>query len=638
MSKEAKRFGEFLKKQREEKNVERDALGEGIFLPNLMGKVERGERYPDKPVRDRLLARLGESGYDYECFLQWEEYEDWEARRNILDSLDDLELDKAEQLLMQYEEKHGSKNPVSRQFLLTMWVQWMELKGISKEECSKVLEEAVKLTIPAIDTKPLSQLVLSMQELNLALEYHSYKYWDTLPEYCRQMLEYLDKGNFDPENKAMQGAKLALCYCNSIVWESEKNPGVLEQLQRVERTLEICTDGIEKLRDKSKIYYAWELMQKKEQYLRWLLEHESLLSETQIEQYESELEQTREFYEVIDSLYERFRVPKKTNRFTCFYREHEVYCLNDVIRARRRMLGITAEELDHQLLCGKRTLIRLEARETKVQLTVARNLFSYLKLSPELHRAQIITDSQEALRVEEKFRWAYNQRDYETAEQLLQQLKTMIPLTELINRQYIFYSEKRLAYGKGELSKEEFIQYAKEALELTIPMEIVMDEIKDRKLPNGRFWVGEKYLTNMEVTILKNIANENGNDVENEYWEVLKEYFEWLEKKCTLPPILGMYGFVMTSVASWMGNMSRYGEANAINEKIMRELLRTRSFSYAHRNMYCLLWNDRKQKSLPMEKEDLKWRQGLMECLAVDVFCKDKWRATKMRKRLGLDE
>lgn len=634
MSQEAKRFGEFLKKQREEKNVERDALGEGLYTSNLMGKLERGERYPDKPVRDRLLARLGESGYDYECFLQPEEYEDWEARRDILDCLDDLKLDKAEELLVKYEEKYGSENPVSRQFALIMRVQWMELLGAPKEERSVLLEEAVKLTIPEIDTKPLSQLVLSIQELNLALEYYSYKYPETLQEYCVQMKEYVAKEKFDKEHKAMFLAKIALCYCNSKLWNGDLFLGALEQLQWVQDALKVCTDGIESLRDKSKIYYAWELLQKKEQYLLWLLEHEELFSEKQVEQYEAELAQTREFYEVIDRLYERFRVPKKTNSFTCFYREHEVYCLNDVIRARRRMLGITAEEIEKQLICGRRTLIRLEARETKVQLAVAQNLFSYLKLSPELHRAQIITDSQEALRVEEEYRWANNQRDYETAEHFLLQLKSMIPLTEKTNWQYLFFEEKMLDYDKGEISKEEFMQYAKEALELTIPLEIAMAEIKDRKLPNGKFWFGEKYLTNMEVTILKNVAKEKGTNVENEYWEVLKEYFEWLEKKTTLSPILGMYGFVMSSVASWMGNMGRYEESSALNEKIMRELLWTRSFSYVHQNMYDLLWNDRKQKGLPMNKENPEWRKGLLECLTVDIFCKDEWRIVWTKERL----
>ena len=117
MSLEAEQFGAFLKLHREQRNIERDRLGEGIYRDNAMGKIERGERYPDKPTRDRLLARTGESGYEYECFLLPEEYEDWRERQQLLDSLDDLELEKAEQLLSQYEKKHDKAEKVQQQFL-----------------------------------------------------------------------------------------------------------------------------------------------------------------------------------------------------------------------------------------------------------------------------------------------------------------------------------------------------------------------------------------------------------------------------------------------------------------------------------------------------------------------------------------
>ena len=263
-------------------------------------------------------------------------------------------------------------------------------------------------------------------------------------------------------------------------------------------------------------------------------------------------------------------------------------------------------------------------------------MFAYLKLPFGLQRAQIVTDSQKAIRLEKEFRWIHDQREYEKAELLLCQLEQKIPMSEAINQQYILFHKWQLAYGKGEISKEAFIRVAGEALEITVPLSVAMAEIKDRKLANGRVWIGEKYLTNTEVTILVNIAFEQGNSTENVYWEVLKEYFSWLEKKCTLAPILGMYGFVMTAVASWLGNLGRYEESNAISDKIMRELLRKRSFGYFQRNMYILLWNDRKQKGLPMEKEDPEWRQGLLDCLAVDNYCKDEWKAANIKQRLGI--
>lgn len=636
MSLEAKSYGDFLKKQRQQRNVEREALGEGIFQSNMLGKIERGERYPNKLIRDRLLARLGESGYDYECFLQSDEYEEWEERRDIIDSLDNHELDRADGLLVQYERKHGRKNKISLQFLLTMRVQWMELKAVSREERSRILEEAVKLTIPEIDTKPVAKLVLSVQELNLMLEYEAYRHPDNMQFLCLQLLQYLEEGNFDLESKAILGAKIALYYCKEEILAEENSRGILEKLQKIEQKLDICIDGIEKLRDHQKLYFAWDLLQRKEQYLSWLLKNRVLFSEEKGKKYEMELEQTREFYRVIDDLYERYQIPKKTNVFTCFYREHEIYCLNEVIRARRRMLGVTAEELEEKLICGKSTLKRLEANKTTVQMAIVQNLFSYLNLSPEMHRAQIITENQEAVRLEEQYRWLQNQKDYAQAEVLLQRLKAIIPMAENINRQYIHYDEKLFAYRKGELNKEQFIQHAVTILEYTIPLEAVMEKIKDKKHSNGRVWTGEKYLTNMEVTILKNIANEYGNDTKNVYWEILKEYFEWLEKKCTLAPILGMYGFVMTSVASWLGNIGKFEESNALNKKILRETLRTRSLGYVHRNMYGLLWNDRKQKGLPMEKDDPEWRRGLLDCFTIDKYCKDELRAKNIKKRLEM--
>lgn len=631
---EAKIYGEFLEKQREQKKIERDVFGRGIFTPSSMSKVERGERYPDKQTRDRLLARLGESGYDYENFLQPDEYADWEERRNILDSLDDLKLEVAAQLLEQYEKKKSTKERVAKQFLLTMRVQWMELKGVPKEERFRVLEQAVKLTIPTIDKTPVAELVLSIQELNLVLEYGAYKWPERLQELCLELLQYLDRNAFDQESKAMLGAKLALYYCNAEDLEREKEPKA--RLQRLEQALSICTNGIEALRDHQKIYFAWELLQKKGQYISQLLKYNVVFFEKQVEEYQKELEQTREFYQLIDGLYGKYQIPKETNSFTCFYREHEIYCINDVIRARRRMLGISREELEKALLCGKSTLKRLESNTTNVQMEIAQGLFDRFCLSTEMHRAQIVTDSQEALRVEEEFRWEYNQRNYKKAEELLNKLRTLIPMTRRINRQYIFYEEKVLAYDKGEISKEEYLQYAKEALEMTIPLPAAMAEIREERTRNGKVWPPEKYLTNMEVTILKNVANSYGSTEENAYWEVLKEYFGWLEKKCTLAPILGMYGFVMTSVASWLGDMERYEESNAINEKILREVLRTRSLSHAHRNMYGLLWNEGKQKGLPMNAEDPEWRMKLQDLLTIDIYCRDKLRERNVRKKLNM--
>ena len=634
MSLESVKYGKFLQSQREQGKIERDTLGEGLYSLNTIGKIERGERYPDKLMRDRLLSRIGESGFDYENYLTVEEYGEWEKRRDILDSLDNREFEKADCLLKEYAEQNETENKVSHQFFLAMRLQYLDLSGGCVEEKHQIIDKAVKLTVPAVDTKPIVQLVLSLQELNLVLQYITYKKQEVQEDLYRQLLEYIKFERFDTECRARLGSKIMLYYCRFLENDRAKEQGLFEKLRLTEYQLELCSQGIEWLRDRNKIYFAWELLILKKKYLDRMLEHGEWLSGETAERYEADLKQTKEFINLLEVLYDRYGIPRETNAFTCFYREYEVYCINDVIRARRRMFGITPEELEDAYICSKKTLKRLERREQKVQMEIAQNLFRRLHLSMEMQRAQIVTDSQEALRLEERYRWASSQREHEQSWDYLRRMKQLIPMEDVANQQYIFYAEKELLYMQGEISKEEYQQYLVEALEYTVPLQIAMAEIKDETLRNGRIRKGEKYLTNMEVTMLKNIAYLEGTKKVNTYWNILKEYFEWLENKCTLAPIIGMYGFVMSGVASCIGNDGEYEKSSKINRNILREELRIRSFSYVRSNLYALLWNDRKQKSLPMTKEDPEWKNGILLCLTVDVYCKDELRAKKMRERL----
>ncbi|MBO5176977.1 MAG: hypothetical protein J6C07_05935 [Lachnospiraceae bacterium] len=634
MSLESVHYGNFLKKQRELRNIGREVLGEGIYRDNTMGRIERGERYPNKLTRDRLLERLGESCYDYEHYLTPEEYAEWEIRRNILDALDNGDLEIAEKLLVQFEQEQDMTDRVVRQFLLTMRVQWMELCGVPEEQCLQTLEEAVKLTVPVMNIEQISHPVLAIQELNLMLEYSFHKETVNAEQFYSNLLQIVEQGYFDSLSKAMFGAKISLFYCRYRN-KNTKLQGLLEQWEWTQKSLEICSKGIEWLRNRNKCYYALELLEIKEQYLRWLLEHKALVSENTWVVYEEELKQTQEFYTLLDGLYEEYKVLKKTNSYTCFYREYEVYCINDVIQARRSMFGVSIETLEDELVCSKSTMKRLEAGKN-IQRANAQRLFERFHLSMEQTRAQLVTENQEVIRWEEEYRRAYDQRDFQKAVIILNKIKKLLDLKDLINRQYIDYSELSLRYCENEISKEYFIQTAKKILEYTVPYEVAIAEIKDVRLPNGRIRKVEKYLTNQEMTILYNIILLYGTSKENSLWNIMEEYFERLEKRCTLSPIIGMYGLVMSTVASYKGNMMQFKKSCEINRKIVLELLRTRNMSYLHGNMYDLLWNDRKQKGLPMVIEDPEWRNGLLRCLLVDNFCKDDWRASKIRKRLDL--
>lgn len=632
---EAEQFGKFLELQREKRSIDRDALGDGIYDESFMGKVVRGERYPDYMVRSRLLARLGESGYSYECFLQPEEYEDWLERQRILDSLDDMQPDYAAALLEQYEKKYGKRDVVSGQFVLVMRLQWMEILKAPEQKRFEVLEEAVSLTIPEVNRKPLYERALSVQELNLVLEYWHHSTPIDVEDRYMQLLEYVQLNRFDLLSRAMLGAKIVLYFCRQRNKCDPAEYGLADIKNKIENNLKFVNLVLDWLRDAHKLFFVMELLEQKESYLCWLLENRILLSAKQAEEYEKEQKQTREFYAVIGEQYELYDVSKHTNGYTCFYREWEIYCINDVIRTRRKMLGISATELEEEGYCSKRTLVLLENKKNNIHTSNARHLFERLNLSSALHRGRIVTDSQEILRWEEEYREALNQRRFNDAEALLENIKQSISMDIVINQQYVCIEEACLMYKQEKLNKEELIEQAKYALELTIPMEVAMAEMPPHTSKNGKKRQAEKYLTNMEVTILKNIATFTGMSKENTYWSILKDYFNFLDKQCTVAPILSMYGFVMTSYASCIGNEGRYEESSALNQKIMRDSLRAGSASYLSRNMYGLVWNERKQKGLPMVSEDPEWCQNVKKCLTIDIYCKNKQHGSIMRKRMG---
>ena len=149
-------------------------------------------------------------------------------------------------------------------------------------------------------------------------------------------------------------------------------------------------------------------------------------------------------------------------------------------------------------------------------------------MSTALHRAQIVTDKWEAVWLEKKHRQVMNQKKYDRAEVFLQQLQEMIPMEFRINQQYISYDKIYLAYKQNKISKEEFLISAEKCLEISLPLDAAMKEIKDVKLKNGCIKLGEKYLTNTETTIVMNMAEANGKKEKNRYYDVLWEYYKWI--------------------------------------------------------------------------------------------------------------
>ena len=631
-------FGNLILQERVMQNITQEELGEGLYTATLISKIERGEFCPNRLLRDRLLERLGETSYDYETYMEKVDYVEWNMQNRLLCTLESEQFYEAESLLQQYKEQYEEKCVVSKQFYLAMYLQWLERINENTEKKSEeyvsILEQAVKLTIPNIDQKSIQQLVLSPSELNLVLEYIPYEKPKKLKKRYEELFQYMEQKTFDLESRALIDSKLALYFCKYQLEQIEQRKQKKKEtiISLLQKALQVCTKGIESLRNHEKVYFAFELLEKKQKILASLLEEEWILSFAQIEQYKKEQEEAKTFFKVLNRLYETYHIPKKTNNYTIFYRRMELYCINDVIRARRKMFQIAPKQLED--ICSIRTIRRIENNTFDTQKYIVKQLFHRVHLSIELQHSLIVTKNKKAIHLEKSLRTTINQREYEKAKELVKQLKEMISMKQQINKQYIEYIEVCLAYETKEIEKEEFIQRAIAILEYTMPLKVALRPFGIIQYSNGRTQLEEKYFTNMEITIMYNVAQELKGKEKEQYFLILQQYFEKLEQKVGLPSILGMYGLVMSAIASDMGNQGNYEDSIEINKKMIQQSLQLRHLEYVEKNMYGLMWNEEKIKGLP-EKENHERILCMKDCITIDNYNKNKRRENWMRNRLN---
>ena len=104
-------------------------------------------------------------------------------------------------------------------------------------------------------------------------------------------------------------------------------------------------------------------------------------------------------------------------------------------------------------------------------MPVVSGLLARLGLPFEYQRMQIIADNYEAAVLFREVQTAANAYDTERVEKLLQRLVGLIPMENIHNRQEIKRSEAINHLSQGRITREEYVEQIKEALEYTVALE-----------------------------------------------------------------------------------------------------------------------------------------------------------------------
>ncbi len=614
-------FHTFLKAMRKGKNITLERLCRGICSVSMLGRIEAGERLPEKMIRDRFMERLGLPNDCFEDYLQPDEYALWQGRKALLLAVENGDCQKAESLITQYEqENRRQSNVVERQFYLVMKGLLMQYRNTPEDELRTLCENALRLTVPEAAYDKWEEQLLSLQEWNLLLDYirfggdigriegaeDAYAYQKAAYEL---MMEKLLDAVTDVYGRVKIFPKAVYYYVMAQMAQPQKD-------WECERLLRFCRQAVAMLRVTGRMHYLYELLGLKEKLLTASGEEKLFDSELQ------ELAEAREMKGVLVALYQKYKVPEKTQHCCYLYWQTDNESLGDVVRRRRRMLGLTQEQLCEGV-CGVKTLRRLEQNKTKAQMPVVRGLLARLGLPFEYQRMQIIADNYEAVVLFREMQKATNAHDVERVEKLLQRLEQLIPMENIHNRQETKRTEAINRFEQGKLKREEYVERIQEALEYTIAL---------KNIKNLR----EGYMTCNEIGCIYNIATCVDEKEAGMYFQPLWEMYRRYEEENDVEANISMYLFIMKGIASYLGNVGRYRESNEISDRAVEESLKSGRGHMLHDYIYNNCWNDMEcQKRGTGTETACSGQAELQACIVLSRFWQEKYYEEHYRKKMA---
>lgn len=604
-------FPTLVRKAREIQHITLEDLCKGICSFSMIGRIERGERYPDKELRDRILARLGVCSDGYENFLFQEDYLVWKRKQGIVNAIEKSNYETAENLLKYYDET-GETDKLGRQFSLVMKAQIMQKRHEDREQIARLCEEAVKLTVSDIDRRAVGELCLSVQELDMILEYERYCHPERLASRCEEILTYIKSDMFDIYSYVKIYPKVVY-YLYISTPEADRD---------WTRTLRLCNDGIEQLRTAGRMYYLWELLEIKKEGMTKLLNKvgDSKGAVTR-QTLENIIKTTADWLDALDFVHNLCGTHRKMESSCYLYQQKEAYCVSDVIRRRREMLGLTKKKLCEGV-CSEKTIGRLEANKTKPQIEVVRRLFEKMNLSGEYQRWQIVTDDVRAFPIYDELGRRINDREFEKVEELLNRLENYVSMENPINTQFKERIGVHLKLGQSKLTKEEACERFKIILEYTIPYQIAVKNI-------------EKYLTNAEILCLLKIAVYTDDSRRKQIFDILVDLCTQMENDDGISEHIALWESIMTNLASIYGSMGRYTESNRISINIIKESIFCYRMNTFVQNLYSIAWNNEecKKKNIPTE-EGYNPKDYLFKCLTLCQINKNVYKELTVKNKL----
>ncbi len=463
-------IGKIVNKLRKKADITKRALAFGICPEATISRLESGEQIPDVLTLEAIFSRLGKSVNKLEILFQNTDYADYCFYQNL-----EVELEQGNEAevrayieILQRREKW--KKPVYCQYLKKVEII-LEENRISGETKKRMLEDAIRMTMPDFQIGKVQNYLFSEEEITLILMWLQVrgKLGDAgAYAECRSFLKGLEHGNYDEE--------MWVSVYPKIIWV------LLELEQGKEKQQEEKSESRSVCRQKNDL----ELVQK----VRSLLtDNGVLLYFTEFLELELQILKALEMSEAYEALkkqrdalkwvYDRYREEYHTGGIKIWkkYRQQNIYLLSETVKRERNYLQLTQEAAAELARLDQKTLSRIETGANHLKPGTFRKLQEALQLERDLCSTKIDVDDFELLELERDLTRELIKKNYMEAEDLFEELKGKLSLESKKNQQYVEFVSIEILFGEGKLEIEEL-------LERTIQIFSVTREFKVENLEN----------------------------------------------------------------------------------------------------------------------------------------------------------
>ena len=260
--------GNLIKDERQKQKITLAELSAGIMTDGNLCRIENGKRECDEATIKRLTDRLGMVYEEQGKYVFYDDYEEWQRRWQIIYAIESNNIGGARGFIDEYEQLYCS-SVVRMQFAKLMKIQCRieenetvdRTEALTDKAICLLYKEALELTVPVQAEISLKNLYLSIDELNIVLEYRFYNSEKNIG-LLEEILGYLDISRFSLAAKAMLYPK-AVVYMYRLMVKNGIDSEIMDGANKEigNKIYKYCEKALSMLQEKAVRYYYTEILE-----------------------------------------------------------------------------------------------------------------------------------------------------------------------------------------------------------------------------------------------------------------------------------------------------------------------------------------------------------------------------------------